>query len=67
MTPLSTNAGKHTTSSNIILGSTEKLSSNHIYFQIMSIPAADEKLSVLYTIKVRQYAISRKLIHIFKN
>ena len=36
------------------------LSSNHIYFPIMTIPAADEKLSVLYSIKVKQYAISEE-------
>jgi hypothetical protein len=45
-------------SSNINIGSSEKLSSDHIYFPIVTIPAADEKLGVLYSIKVRQYAIS---------
>ncbi len=47
-------------SSNINIGSSERLSSNHIYFPIMTIPSADEKLSVLYFIKVRQYAISNE-------
>ena len=51
---------KNVNSSNIIIGSSEMLSSNHIYFPIMTIPAADEKLSVLYSIKVKQYAISEE-------
>jgi len=51
---------KTVNSSNIILGSSEMLSSNHIYFQIMPIPSASEKLSVLYSINVRQYAISEE-------
>lgn len=51
---------KTVNSSNIILGSSEMLSRNLIYFQIMSIPSASEKLSVLYTINVKQYAISQE-------
>ena len=49
---------KTVNSSNIILASSEMLSSNHIYFPIMPIPAASEKLGVLYTINVKQYSIS---------
>ncbi|MDE3184289.1 MAG: DUF4249 domain-containing protein [Bacteroidota bacterium] len=49
---------KTVNSSNIIIGSSTMLSSNHIYFPIMTIPSADEKLGVLYSIKVKQYAIS---------
>jgi len=51
---------KTVNSSNIIIGSSEMLSSNHIYFQIMPIPSASEKLSVLYSINVKQYAISEE-------
>jgi len=51
---------KNVVSSNIIIGSSEMLSSNHIYFPIMSIRSADEKLGVLYTINLRQYAISKE-------
>ncbi|MEO8820127.1 MAG: DUF4249 domain-containing protein [Ginsengibacter sp.] len=51
---------KTVNSSNILLGSSETLSRNLILFQIMSIPAASEKLSVLYTINVQQYAISQE-------
>jgi len=51
---------KDVRSSSIILSSSEMLSSDHIYFNIMSIPAADEKISVLYSIKVWQYAISKE-------
>lgn len=47
-------------SSSIIVGSTQKLSSNHIYFPIMDIEPASEKISVLYSIKVRQYALSQE-------
>ena len=45
---------------NIILGSSEMLSSDHIYFPIMSIPAADEKLRVLYSINVKQFSVSQE-------
>ncbi|MGN6801628.1 MAG: DUF4249 domain-containing protein [Ginsengibacter sp.] len=50
---------KDVKSSNIIISSSEGLSSNLIYFPIMTIPHADEKLSVLYSIKVKQYSISK--------
>lgn len=51
---------KNVISSDIILRSSEMLSSNHIYFPIMSIPSAGEKLGVLYSIKVSQYALSEE-------
>jgi len=49
---------KTVNSSNINVGSSEKLSRNDIYFQIMSIEPESEKLSVLYSLNVKQYAIS---------
>lgn len=51
---------KTVNSSNIILASSEMLNSNHIYFPIMPIPAASEKLGVLYSINVKQYSISQE-------
>ena len=43
---------------NIILGSSEKLSTDKIYLPIVSIEPKSEKLSVLYSIHLRQYALS---------
>ena len=51
---------KSVNSSNINIGSSERLSSNHIYFPIITIPSADERLSVLYFIKVKQNSISEQ-------
>ncbi|HEU5053641.1 MAG TPA: DUF4249 domain-containing protein [Hanamia sp.] len=51
---------KDIVSSNIITGSSKMLSSDHIYFPVMSIPAADQKLGVLYSIIVKQYSISEE-------
>ncbi len=51
---------KTVNSSNILLGSSEMLSKNLIHFATMSIPSASEKLSVLYSINVRQYAVSKE-------
>ena len=45
-------------SSNINIGSSEKLSKDIIYSQIISIEPESEKLSVLYSLNVRQYALS---------
>lgn len=42
----------------IILGSTEKLSSDVVYLPVQYIEPGSEKLSVLYSINLRQYAIS---------
>jgi hypothetical protein len=46
-------------SSNINIGSSEKLSNGHIYFPIMSIEPGGRKLSVLFSIQVKQYEISK--------
>ena len=45
-------------SSGIILGSTEKLTSDVVYLPVQYIEPHSEKLSVLYSINLRQYAIS---------
>jgi hypothetical protein len=45
-------------SSTIILGSTEKLTSDLVYLPVQYIEPHSEKLSVLYSINLRQYAIS---------
>ncbi len=45
-------------SSTIILGSTEKLTSDVVYLPVQYIEPQSEKLSVLYSINLRQYAIS---------
>lgn len=49
---------KTVNSSNINVGSSEKLSRNDIYSQITSIEPESEKLSVLYSLNVEQYALS---------
>jgi len=46
-------------SSTITLGSTEKLTSDIVYLPVQYIEPHSEKLSVLYSINLRQYAISR--------
>jgi len=46
-------------SSTIILGSTEKLTSDLVYLPVQYIEPQSEKLSVLYSINLRQYAISK--------
>jgi hypothetical protein len=46
-------------STSIILGSSEKLSSAVIYLPVHFIEAGSEKLSVLYSINLRQYAMSQ--------
>jgi hypothetical protein len=47
-------------SSNVNIGSSEKLSRDLIYFPIMAIEPQSRKLSVLYSIKVFQYATSKE-------
>ena len=47
-------------SSNINIGSSEKLNRNLIYFPIMLIEPQSRKLSVRYSIKVFQYAVSKE-------
>ncbi len=51
---------KTVNSSNINVGSSERLNRNLIYHQIMLIEPASEKLSVLYSINVRQYSVSKE-------
>jgi hypothetical protein len=51
---------QHVTSSNINIGSSEKLNRDVIYFPIMSIEPQSRKLSVLYSIQIFQYAVSRE-------
>src|SRR5262249_13258380 len=45
-------------SSSIILGSTEKLTTNVVFLPVQYIEPHSEKLSVLYSLNLRQYAIS---------
>lgn len=52
-------------SSNINIASTEKLIRNHIYFPIMSIEPKSRKLSVLYSLEVKQHAISKEAYRFF--
>ncbi|HEY6976858.1 MAG TPA: DUF4249 domain-containing protein [Chitinophagaceae bacterium] len=47
-------------STNILIGSSEKLSSDVIYFLLYTIPPASEQLSVLYSVNLKQFAISRE-------
>jgi uncharacterized protein DUF4249 len=47
-------------STGILLGSTEKLNTNRIFLALNFIPDADWRLSVLYSIKVRQFALSQQ-------
>jgi hypothetical protein len=47
-------------STTIILGTSEKLTTDKIYFPILSIEPASEKLSVLYSIIVRQRTLSHE-------
>lgn len=46
-------------STSIILGSSEKLSADVIYLPVRYIEPASEKLSVLYSINLKQYALSQ--------
>ncbi len=47
-------------SSNVNIGSSEKLNRDLIYFPIMVIEPQSRKLSVLYSIKVFQYSVSKE-------
>lgn len=47
-------------STNLFLGSSAKLSRDTIHLPLLFIPQNDWKLSVLYTILVKQYAVSRQ-------
>ena len=54
-------------STNINIGSSEKLTSDVIYLPIVKIPSSDEMLSVLYSIKVKQYAVSKNAYLFYQN
>ncbi|QEC66114.1 DUF4249 domain-containing protein [Panacibacter ginsenosidivorans] len=47
------------TAKNIILGTTEKLSSDKIYLPLTHIEPQSIKLSVLYSVELKQYALSK--------
>ncbi|NII23981.1 DUF4249 domain-containing protein [Pseudoflavitalea sp. X16] len=51
---------KHGSSTNLIIGSSAKLSRDSIDLPLHFIPRGSVKLSVLYSIKVKQYAVSRE-------
>src|SRR5258706_12160544 len=51
---------------NIVLGSSEKLSTDKIYLPIVSIEPKSEQLSVLYSLHVRQYALSHEAYLFFE-
>ena len=53
-------------STNIQLGSSEKLSSDVIHLPLVQIEPASVKLSVLYSINVRQYALSHEAYLFFQ-
>ncbi len=46
-------------SSSILLGSTDKLSSDKIFLPLLTIPSGSEQLSVLYSLNLKQHAISK--------
>ncbi len=50
---------RNANSTSIILGSTEKLTSDVVYLPVQYIEPGSEKLSVLYSINLKQYAISQ--------
>ena len=54
-------------STSIILGTSEKLTADKIYLPLLSIEPATEKLSVLYSIKVSQYALSHEAYKFLQN
>src|SRR5581483_2395610 len=47
-------------STNILLGSSAKLSKDSMHFPLVFIPSANWKLSVLYSIDIKQYALSKE-------
>lgn len=53
-------------STNINLGSSEKLSEDKIYLPLVFIEPASVKLSVLYSINIRQYALSHEAYLFFQ-
>ncbi|MEP7229264.1 MAG: DUF4249 domain-containing protein [Ginsengibacter sp.] len=57
---------KTVNSTNITIGSSEKLSKDVIYLPLVSIEPASVELSVLYSINVRQYALSHEAYIFFQ-
>ncbi|MEP6595794.1 MAG: DUF4249 domain-containing protein [Ginsengibacter sp.] len=55
-----------TNSTTIILGSSEKLTSDKIYLPLLSIAPKSEKLSILYSIIVSQHALSHEAFIFFQ-
>lgn len=53
-------------STNILLASSEKLSEDKIHVALLSIEPQSEKLSILYSIHLRQYALSRDAYFFFQ-
>lgn len=57
---------RSTNSVNINLGTSEKLSKDLIYLPLLFIDPASEKISVLYSINVKQYALSHEAYLFFE-
>jgi hypothetical protein len=51
---------KSVISTNILIGSSEKLNSDVIYLPLYTIPPASEQLGVLYSVNVKQVAVSQE-------
>lgn len=52
--------------STILLGSTERLSSDLIYLPLTHIEPASIELSVLYSVELKQYALSQEAYHFYE-
>ena len=53
-------------STNILIGSSEKLSDDKIYLPLLFINQGSRKLSVLYSLKIKQYALSRQAYQFYE-
>lgn len=51
---------KSNLSTELLVGTTEKLSSDVVYVPIVNVPPASEQISVLYSVNVKQFALSRE-------
>jgi len=54
------------TARNIILGTTEKLSTDRIYLALTHIEPSSIKLSVLYSVELKQYALSQNAYNFYQ-
>jgi hypothetical protein len=54
-------------SSALILGSTQNLSDNLIQQPLLQVPAASVKMSVLYSLNIKQYSLSKKAFEFLEN